>query len=493
MDVEDIPPGLDFVRMLEAEVRRCDVFLAVIGPNWLRLTDSNGRRLLDRDNDYVRIEIEAGLRQHKLVIPVLVDGGEVPAAVDLPKSIRGLARRSGIKISHERFKSDVKDLVRILREALKDARSSQQQTEQLSLEELESARREAELSGRATWTGPGSSNGSGSARRFANLAAAQDTVVDVVDRSGEAQTVRPARPAKGETRVFDTVHRSTAPSQPTLPLHSVTIKMADGRSDYVSCMLLPGGVTALGGRGNESERPAHEAWVNRFSMMNSPVTRQLYADVTGAPAPGRGEPNAPVNMVSWVQALLVCNRLSAAAGLTPAYSLTDESGTLLRNDPRANAVARVEWHPNANGFRLPTEVEFEYALRGGTRGEFFWGDVASSPESYAWYGKSTDEPQPVKSKASNPWGLYDLAGNVWEWCWDAKIDGTAEPDKADAHIVAAPTSLHAPHRIVRGGSFVDPVPRLRSACRHWAHPARKLVNLGFRCVLSMGERRPPTR
>lgn len=184
MDVEDIPPGEDFVRILDEEVRRCDVFLAVIGPNWPILTDGAGRRLIDRDNDFVRIEIESALRHRKLIIPVLVDNGEMPAASDLPTSIQALARRNGFTVTHERFKADVQNLANLLREALDDSRASQQKTEQIRVADLDRIKREHAARRAARRSGS-----------MPNSVAAEDTVVD----RGGAGLRRAAERAPAET------------------------------------------------------------------------------------------------------------------------------------------------------------------------------------------------------------------------------------------------------------------------------------------------------
>ena len=139
MDVEDIPAGLDFVRRLEGEVHRCDVFLAIIGPDWLSLSDAAGRRLIERDNDFVRIEIEAALKQNKYVIPVLVEGADMPSAADLPASIRPLARRSALRVVHERFRSDIQRMVGLLRRAQAEARAAQDATLQITPDQLPNA------------------------------------------------------------------------------------------------------------------------------------------------------------------------------------------------------------------------------------------------------------------------------------------------------------------------------------------------------------------
>lgn len=118
MDVDDIPPGADFVEVLEKAVAVCDVFIAVIGPHWLTLTDESGARRLDQWNDFVRIEIASALKQGKLVVPVLVGRARMPAPKDLPEDIEALARRNAIELDHQRFAYDVEKLVTAIKQAV---------------------------------------------------------------------------------------------------------------------------------------------------------------------------------------------------------------------------------------------------------------------------------------------------------------------------------------------------------------------------------------
>jgi len=118
MDVQNIEPGADFVQVLEDAVSECDIFLAMIGPHWGKLTDDNGERRLEQWNDYVRIELESALKQGKVVIPVLVGGAKMPAPNTLPESIQSLSRRNAVVLTHMRFATDVEDLVNFMRDLL---------------------------------------------------------------------------------------------------------------------------------------------------------------------------------------------------------------------------------------------------------------------------------------------------------------------------------------------------------------------------------------
>jgi hypothetical protein len=147
MDIDSIEPGLDFVRVLEDQVDRCDIFLAVIGPNWLDAQDDEGSRRLDNDHDFVRIEIESGLKLGKRIIPVLVNNADMPRAEHLPESLKPLARRNAVRLTHERFKADASGLVKQLEKALQDVEAARQAA--TSAAAAEAKRREADEAAKA--------------------------------------------------------------------------------------------------------------------------------------------------------------------------------------------------------------------------------------------------------------------------------------------------------------------------------------------------------
>ena len=121
MDVDNIPPGEDFVSVLKTQVAACDVLLALIGRGWLTATDMTGRHRFDNPDDFVRIEIASGLAQGKRVIPVLVDDATMPRADELPEELMPLARRQAVRIAHDRFRDDAERLARVLEKALAEA------------------------------------------------------------------------------------------------------------------------------------------------------------------------------------------------------------------------------------------------------------------------------------------------------------------------------------------------------------------------------------
>jgi len=219
------------------------------------------------------------------------------------------------------------------------------------------------------------------------------------------------------------------------------------------------------------ELPAHEVRLSPFLMARVPVTRGQWRDVMPA-APEewgrRRDRLQPATHVDWPQALAFCNALSEREGLTPCYH-RDEEG-------------EWQWDRAADGYRLPTEAEWEYACRAETETAWFWGDGAEGADTHAWHrGNSGGEIDPVGAKAPNPWGLHDMAGLVYEWCWDRF---GAYPQEAQSLLQDPTGPSEGDRRVVRGGSFADPPVALRSAFRYAAEPELRAVNLGLRCVRS---------
>ena len=208
------------------------------------------------------------------------------------------------------------------------------------------------------------------------------------------------------------------------------------------------------------ERPRHEVRLTRaFSLGVHPVTQALYAAVMKEnPSEFEGALH-PVENVNWYDAVRFCNRLSEAAGLECAYVIGSGEEPTVTCDFRAS------------GFRLPTEAEWEYAARAGTAFRYAGSDDL---DAVGWHGpNSDDQTHPVGGKAANGWGLYDLSGNVSEWCWDWFGDYASGS-------VADPTGPQSgAFRVPRGGSWCDGPRYARVACRHRDTPGNRFT-LGLR-------------
>ena len=217
----------------------------------------------------------------------------------------------------------------------------------------------------------------------------------------------------------------------------------------------------------EVDAAPHEVSVSAFYMDSTLVTQEQYQRVMGVnPSRWKADRN-PVEQVRWSDAVRFCNQRSAADGLQPCYD--------------TNA-----WTCNfeASGYRLPTEAEWEYACRAATRTAYFFGDTPSKLGDYAWLDRNSGgHPRPVAQKQPNPWGLYDICGNVWEWCNDFY--------KVDYYQAAPQQDPRGPEtgetKVVRGGAWRFGEQCCRSGYRYNESPGYADVCFGydiygFRCV-----------
>ncbi|MBL8172886.1 MAG: SUMF1/EgtB/PvdO family nonheme iron enzyme [Acidobacteria bacterium] len=219
---------------------------------------------------------------------------------------------------------------------------------------------------------------------------------------------------------------------------------------------IPGGSFLMGAEDSERTKPVHRVKLSPFHLGKYPVTQAQWKAVMGDnPSHFKGD-KRPVEMISWEMAVEFCQKLTKKTG---------------------------------RQYRLPTEAEWEYACLAGSTGKYGFGDDDALLEKYAWYwDNSGNETHPVGEKLPNNWGLYDMHGNVWEWCqdwYDANYyaELSKQGEAVDPQGPASGTS-----RVLRGGSWGNSQLFARAVYRFTNLPADRDLNIGFRVVLC----RPPS-
>ncbi len=235
----------------------------------------------------------------------------------------------------------------------------------------------------------------------------------------------------------------------------------------VPMVCIPAGEFVMGDAAGDDTAPAHKVTVAAFYMDKYLVTQEVYQKITGK-SPSRHEgPRNPVERVRWREAVAFCNARSQADGLKPCYDA---------------ATGKCDF--SANGYRLPTETEWEYACRGGTTQTYYFGDDPRGLGAHAWFKENADRTtHPVGQWPANPFGLFDMSGDVWQWCNDwyqvdyyahSPADNPRGPEQGEK-------------KVLRGGGFKNKAEECTSAARNCDEPGFADAwiatdDCGFRCV-----------
>jgi formylglycine-generating enzyme required for sulfatase activity len=433
MDIDSIPPGADFVEILEGWVDQCNILLALIGAGWINAVDpKTNRRRLENPEDFVRIEVRKGLARGIPVVPVLLDGAQMPDVDRLPDDLKRLTRRHAEFIEHRTVDTDVERLIR-----------------RLGLLQ----------------------QGSQSARHQTSSASAADRYPSEGRIRMDAKFVHGApdgwfKPGAGKTEWFKDLDEG--PEMVVVPAGSFTMGSPETEPERESWQ-------------KGTECPQHKVTIAQpFAVGRHAVTRGQFAafiNNTGRKMEGgayvlKGDKWGHDANGSW---------------RNPGFVQDDSHPVVCVNWHDANAYAAWLTQVTGRSCRLLTEAEREYVARAGTTTPFWWGSSLTPAQAnydgnyvYAGGGSKGEWRKAtvsVGSFAANPWGLYNVHGNVSEWCedvWHDTYDG-ATPD-GSAWLQGG----DADRRILRGGSWYFNPDLLRSAWRNGGNSGSRFSNFGFR-------------
>jgi formylglycine-generating enzyme required for sulfatase activity len=425
MDVDAIPLSANFVNVVEEQVAKCDVLLAIIGPGWLDARDEKGNRRLDNPDDFIRIEIAAALKREIPVIPILLEGVRLPMADYLPDDLKDLLLRNGLDVRHASFDSDMDKVVCRLK--AEDQRQGR---------------------GRRAWLPWLIGGGAGG---IAVVAALAWVLQSHIPGAQPTATVPPVAEPSVATNVPLSLDRERA------------LKSKDTFRECSECpemIVVPAGSFTMGSPASETghrdnEGPQHTVKIARqFAVGQFALTFEEW-DACVADGGcngykpddyGRGRGRHPVINVSWDDAKGYVAWLSKKTGKT---------------------------------YRLLTEAEYEYAARAGTKTAYPWGDDIGRGNANCdgcgsqWDGKQSAT---VGSFPANGFGLYDMLGNVWEWTEDC-TDNSYNGAPADG---SAWTGGNCDNRVIRGGSWLYSPVVLRPVHRDGTASGYQTIDLGFR-------------
>jgi formylglycine-generating enzyme required for sulfatase activity len=290
------------------------------------------------------------------------------------------------------------------------------------------------------------------------------------ESTARSEASNPAEPAPGAVE--------TKPPAPPTPPAVVDRTLAKRLTNSIKMelVLIPSGEFLMGSHdtdqsAEDDEKPQHRVQITRpFYLGATEVTQGQYQAVMGEnPSNFKGSDDLPVETVSWLDAVKFCNKLSEREGRKPCYRIEGVAVTIAGGD----------------GYRLPTEAEWEYACRAGSSTRYPFGDDENGLGGFAWYGKTSEgKTHPVGQKRPNAWGLHDMLGNVWEWC----SDGYDFDYYKQLPVDDPPGADGASYRVIRGGGWSIEPRYCRSAFRLGNAPGDRSYSLGLRLALGQSGR-----
>ncbi len=250
-------------------------------------------------------------------------------------------------------------------------------------------------------------------------------------------------------------------------LYAVWTLPGDFGEGHRSMIFVQGGTFIMGSDFDmqyfSDEMPMHEVTLSSYYISKYEITQGLFEEIMGynpaktQPAEGVSYKELPVETVTWYEAAEFCNKLSEDEGLQPVYTIYKD----IKDPENISDIDQMKWlieyDFSKNGYRLPTEAEWEFAARGGIESQGYLYSGSNDIEEVAWRGANCNHtPQPVGTKKANELGIHDMTGNVNEWCWDwfglYTEDAKVDPINVDPYT---PNGLHFMVRCLRGGAAIQ--------------------------------------
>ena len=426
MDVDTIEPGVDFVEAIEKSVGSCEALIAVIGKRWLISFDEEGGRRLNNPEDSVRIEIVTALKRGIRVIPALVDGASMPRSRDLPDDLKSLARRNALEVSHNRFSADLERLIGALERAVEKTTTQNREREP-------------------------------SAEQTAPVAAVTPSPPVITTLSLEEEARSALERATKDHPWVNSLGMKFVPVAGTQVLFSVW----DTRVQDFETFVKSTGYDATGGMYSLGK----DGWKPRGATWKEPGFSQ------GA--------TYPVVGVSWADAKAFCSWLTKkeqAEGRLPpkmvyrlptdeewsaAVGLKDEAGSTPEEKSRKTQLYPWDIPQKRDPNWPPPSGAGNYAGEEAKK-----GDWPTNFPVIKGYNDGYPSTSPVGSFEANFSGLYDMGGNVWQWCEDWY-------------------NAQAQYRVLRGASWNNyDRDSLLASFRSYFSPDDRIDALGFRCVVA---------
>jgi formylglycine-generating enzyme required for sulfatase activity len=476
MDVDTIDAGVDFVDVLQKAVQSCDVLVVLIGKQWLNVKDENEKRRLDNPEDFVRIEIATALNRNIRVIPVLVDGVQMPSSADLPDNLKTLARRNALPVNHHSFNADVNRLISQLEFALKAGIGDGL------------PRHKQRLNYRFLFL----------SALFVGTVFVVGLAIRKISDTFSSKNQISFNASVTSTNSFPVTSISTqiAPTA-TLPSPLGIDSTIISDKDSMKLLYVPAGKFSMGSdNGGGDEKPVHTVFLDAFWIDQTEVTNAMFAkfvDETGYIT------DAEKTRISYVYQ---DGSWKLVDGANWAHPFGVDSNTSKIPD---YPVVHVSWN-DANAYclwvnrRLPTEAEWEKSASWDEKKEqkyaYPWGNnfngallnFCDKNCSFSRADQTSDDSyeytSPVGSYlgGASPYGVYDLAGNISEWVADWYGEFYYSSSSSSSSNPLGPAS--GQYRVLRGGSWSNFYYDVRSEYRNALVPGDASNVVGFRCAMS---------